>query len=100
MPAVPGAPGRMPGFVADMDAAGLAAVPILLAMADRTGRSRAVLRPHDGDLAEGLEALRGQVDGVYCVLHGAGLTTADDPEGTMQALVREVLRDIPLVCQL
>jgi microcystin degradation protein MlrC len=93
--------GEMPGFVAAMDAAGpWQPRPILLAMAEPNGpvaddvweRMWAIWR-------EGLEALRGQVDGVYAVLHGAGLTESlDDPEGALQGLVREVLGDVPFVC--
>ncbi len=34
----------------------------------------------------------GRLDGVYCVLHGAGLTTHDhDPEGTLLTLVRRIV---------
>ncbi len=97
----PKALGEMPGFVADMDAAGpWQPRPILLAMAEPNGP---VEQPaFDRMMAAwraGLEALRGQVEGAYAVLHGAGLTTAlDDPEGALQALVREVLGDIPFVC--
>ena len=100
--ASPKALGEMPGFVADMDAAGpWEPRGILLAMAEPNGpvehgvflRMMALWR-------EGLEALRGRVDAVYCVLHGAGLTTElDDPEGALQALVRDVLgAGVPLVC--
>src|ERR1700722_18655648 len=41
----------------------------------------------------------GKLDGVYLVLHGAGLTTEDhDPEGTLLALVRRIVGpDIPIV---
>lgn len=97
----PRALAEMPGFVADMDAAGpWQPVPILLAMAEPNGPVEA------GFFAEmmaiwrrGLEAAKGQLDGVYCVMHGAGLTTADhDPEGSIQAMVREILGDIPMVC--
>ena len=96
----PRALAEMPGFVADMDAAGpWQPVPILLAMAEPNGPVEA------GFFAQmmaiwraGLEAAKGQVDGVYAVMHGAGLTTADhDPEGTIQAMVREILGDIPFV---
>ncbi len=93
--------GEMPGFVAAMDAAGpWQPRPILLAMAEPNGpvadtawaRMWALWR-------QGLEALRGEVDGVYAVLHGAGLTESlDDPEGTLQRLVREVLGEVPFVC--
>jgi microcystin degradation protein MlrC len=97
----PRALAEMPGFVADMDAAGpWRPVPILLAMAEPNGPVEA---PFFAEMMaiwrRGLEAAKGQVDGVYCVLHGAGLTTEDlDPEGTVQALIREILGDIPLVC--
>lgn len=99
--AAPRALAEMPGFVADMDAAGpWQPVPILLAMAEPNGPVEA------GFFAEmmaiwrrGLEAAKGQVDGVYCVMHGAGLTTNDhDPEGAIQAMIRDILGDIPLVC--
>ena len=97
----PRALAEMPGFVADMDAAGpWQPVPILLAMAEPNGPVEA------GFFAEmmaiwrrGLEAAKGKVDGVYCVMHGAGLTTEDtDPEGTIQAMVREILGDVLVVC--
>ncbi|MFC3125036.1 M81 family metallopeptidase [Pseudoroseomonas globiformis] len=93
--------GEMPGFVQAMDAAGpWQPRPLLLACAEPNGP---VL---EADFAammerwrEGLSALRGTVDGVYCNLHGAGLTTErDDPEGAIQALVREVLGDVPFAC--
>jgi microcystin degradation protein MlrC len=55
----------------------------------------------DRMMAEWEKGLRaaGRLDGVYCVLHGAGLTTADhDPEGTLLALVRRVVGpDTPVV---
>ncbi|RYJ01940.1 MAG: M81 family peptidase, partial [Acetobacteraceae bacterium] len=99
--ASPKALGEMPGFVADMDAAGpWEPLPVLLAMAEPNGpveqaafdRMMAIWRA-------GLEAIRGRVDGVYCVLHGAGLTTEqDDPEGALQGLIREILGPVPLVC--
>jgi microcystin degradation protein MlrC len=99
--AAPRALAEMPGFVAAMDAAGpWVPLPILLTMAEPNGP---VEQPaFDAMMAiwrRGLEAARGRVDGVYAVLHGAGLTTADDdPEGTLQRLVREVLGGIPFVC--
>ncbi|WP_159998606.1 M81 family metallopeptidase [Roseomonas sp. 18066] len=93
---------EMPGFVAAMDAAGpWQPRPLMLTAAEPNGP---VDQPvFDTMLAvwrAGLEALRGQVEGVYCVLHGAGLTTGlDDPEGAVQALVRAVLgAGVPLVC--
>lgn len=101
--ATPAALGEMPGFVADMDAAGpWRPLPILLAMAEPNGPvEHALFERMMATWRAGLEAARdGGVDGVYCVLHGAGLTTAlDDPEGAVQALVREVMGPgVPLVC--
>ncbi len=100
--ASPKALGEMPGFVADMDTDGSwEPHGILLAMAEPNGPvEHAAFARMMATWRSGLEALRGRVDGVYCVLHGAGLTTElDDPEGAMQALVREVLGpDVPLVC--
>ncbi len=100
--AAPRALGEMPGFVAAMDAAGpWQPRPILLAMAEPNGPVEQGFFDHMmAAWRRGLEALRGEVEGVYCVLHGAGLTTAlDDPEGALQALVRQVLgKDVPLVC--
>jgi microcystin degradation protein MlrC len=93
---------EMPGFVADMDAAGpWRPAPVLLAMSEPNGPVRAaVFAEMMAIWRRGLEALRGQMDGVYCVLHGAGLAEGDDdPEGTLQALIREVLGpDVPVVC--
>ncbi|WP_135466701.1 M81 family metallopeptidase [Crenalkalicoccus roseus] len=98
----PRALGEMPGFVADMDAAGpWRPLPVLLAMAEPNGPvEQPLFATMMATWRRGLEALRGEVDGAYCVLHGAGLTTElDDPEGALQALVREVLGPgVPLVC--
>ncbi|HEY4253222.1 MAG TPA: M81 family metallopeptidase [Roseomonas sp.] len=100
--ASPKALGEMPGFVADMDAAGpWEPRGILLAMAEPNGPVEHAAFSRMMDIwRDGLTQLRGQVDGVYCVLHGAGLTTElDDPEGALQGLIREILGpDIPLVC--
>ena len=100
--AVPAALGEMPGFVRDMDAAGpWQPIPSLLAMAEPNGPvEQPVFETMMATWRRDLTAARGAVDGVYCVLHGAGLTTElDDPEGAVQALVREILGpDVPLVC--
>jgi len=85
--------GELPGFVADMDAAGpWQPVPILLAMTEPNGPVEQAF--FDGLMAEWEAGLRaaGTLDGVYCVMHGAGLCTGDDdPEGTIQAMVRRVV---------
>ena len=100
--ASPKALGEMPGFVADMDAAGpWTPLPVLLAMAEPNGPvEHADFEAMMAIWRRGLEAVRGGVDAAYCVLHGAGLTTElDDPEGAVQALVREALGPgVPLVC--
>jgi microcystin degradation protein MlrC len=92
--------GELPGFIADMDAAGAwQPVPILLAMAEPNGPVEQAFFDHMmAEWEKGLAAA-GHLDGVYCVLHGAGLTTADhDPEGTLLALVRRVVgRDTRVV---
>jgi microcystin degradation protein MlrC len=92
--------GELPGFVADMDAAGeWQPLPILLAMAEPNGPVEHAF--FDAMMAEWESGLRaaGSLDAVYCVMHGAGLTTADhDPEGTILALVRRVVGDaVPVV---
>jgi microcystin degradation protein MlrC len=85
--------GELPGFIAAMDAAGAwQPVPVLLAMAEPNGPVEQAF--FGRMMAEWEQGLRdaGRLDGVYCVLHGAGLTTGDhDPEGTLLALVRRVV---------
>jgi microcystin degradation protein MlrC len=92
--------GELPGFIADMDAAGSwVPVPVLLAMAEPNGPVDQAF--FDRMMTEWEAGLRnaGHLDGVYCVLHGAGLATQDhDPEGTLLTLVRGVVRDaVPIV---
>jgi len=92
--------GEMPGFVADMDAAGSwQPVPGLLAMAEPNGPVSQEF--FDRMMAQWESDLRaaGDLDGVYCVLHGAGLTVNDhDPEGTLLAMVRRVVGgSVPIV---
>ncbi len=92
--------GEMPGFVADMDAAGpWRPLPSLLAMAEPNGPVSQeffdrMMRQWEADLR-----VAGALDGVYCVLHGAGLTGNDhDPEGTLLAMVRQVVGTaVPIV---
>lgn len=94
---------ELPGFVADMDPAGpWHPIPIMLAMAEPNGPVEHTLFTRMMHVWEaGLRAAT-PVDGVYLVLHGAGLTTADDdPEGTLLALVRRVMGpDVPVVASL
>src|ERR1700761_5230747 len=82
--------GELPGFLAAMDAAGpWEAVPSILAMAEPNGPvEQAFFDRLMQRWQTDLEAA-GRIDGVYLVLHGAGLTTADhDPEGSLLGLVR------------
>lgn len=94
---------EMPGFVADMDAAGQwTPVPIMLAMAEPNGPvDHALFMAMMGVWTRGMRDA-GAVDGVYVVLHGAGLTTEDDdPEGTLLQMVRDsVGPDVPVVASL
>jgi microcystin degradation protein MlrC len=92
--------GEMPGFVAAMDAAGpWEAVPILLAVAEPGGP---VAQPDFESMMtiwrRGL-ADAGKLDGVYCMMHGAGLAEDDeDPDGTVLAAVRAIVGpDVPIV---
>lgn len=85
--------GELPGFIADMDAAGpWQPVPIVLAMAEPNGPvAQAFFDRLMVQWGAGLRAA-GKLDGVYAVLHGAGLTTQDhDPEGTLLSLVRRIV---------
>jgi microcystin degradation protein MlrC len=92
--------GELPGFLAAMDEAGTwEPVPSLLAMAEPNGPVdqaffNRLMQRWEKDLTEA-----GPLDGVYLVLHGAGLTTEHhDPEGTLLALVRRIVgTDTPVV---
>jgi microcystin degradation protein MlrC len=92
--------GELPGFLAAMDASGAwEPVPSLLAMAEPNGPVdqgffNRLMRRWETDLTAA-----GTLDGIYLVLHGAGLTTEDhDPEGTLLALVRRIAGpDVPVV---
>ena len=92
--------GEMPGFVSDMDAFGAwQPRPGLLAMAEPNGPvSQEFFDRMMGQWETDLRAA-GELDGVYCVLHGAGLTVNDhDPEGTLLAMVRRVVGNaVPVV---
>ena len=99
----PRGPRRDAGLRADMDATGpWQPAPLMLAMAEPNGPvEHAFFDAHDGELARGRwprAPARPGLDGAFCVMHGAGLTTElDDPEGAVQALVREILgASVPL----
>jgi microcystin degradation protein MlrC len=92
--------GELPGFIGEMDGGTpWEPVPLLLAMTEPNGPVDQGF--FDSLVAEWETRLRaaGKVDGVYCVMHGAGLATGDDdPEGTIQAMVRRVVGpDVPIV---
>lgn len=92
--------GELPGFIAAMDASGTwEPVPIALAMTEPNGPVEQ--RFFDRLMQQCEDGLRGagRLDGVYAVLHGAGLAEHDhDPEGTLLRLVRRVVgNDIPVV---
>ena len=92
--------GELPGFIADMDAAGpWQPVPIVLAMAEPNGPVEQSFFDHLMQQWEAGLRAAGRLDGVYCVLHGAGLTTEDhDPEGTLLVMIRRVLGEmVPVV---
>ena len=97
----PRAPAELSGFLDAMNASGAwQPLPIMIAAAEPNGP---VEQPvFDAMLATwraGLAAVKGRAQAVYGIMHGAALATGDhDPEGTLQALVREVLGDIPFVC--
>jgi microcystin degradation protein MlrC len=96
--------GELPGFVAAMDAAvRWEPVPSLLAMAEPNGPVEQaffdrLMQRWQTDLSAA-----GRLDGVYVVLHGAGLTTgagpaaldpgssSHDPEGTLLAAIRHIV---------
>jgi len=92
--------GEMPGFIGEMDAGQpWEPVPLLLAMTEPNGPVDQAF--FDSLMAEWEDRLKaaGKIDGVYCVMHGAGLATRDDdPEGTLQAMVRRVVGpDVPII---
>ena len=85
--------GELPGFLAAMDAAGAwQPVPSMLAMAEPNGPVEQAFFNHLMRRWESDLRAAGHLDGVYLVLHGAGLTTEDhDPEGTLFGLVRRIV---------
>ncbi len=92
--------GELPGFLAAMDEAGpWEAVPSVLAMAEPNGPVEQAFFARLMQRWEADLATAGDLDGVYLVLHGAGLTTGDhDPEGTLLRLVRRIVgTTVPVV---
>ncbi len=77
--AAPRIAAELPGFVAEMDAAGpWQPLPLLLAATEPNGPvEHAAFVAMMGAWEAGLREA-GPLDAVYCVLHGAGLTTEDD----------------------
>ncbi len=98
--AAPRALGEMPGFVREMDASGpWEPVPTLLCCAEPGGPVQtAVFAEMMATWRDALTAA-GRLDGVYAMMHGAGLAEADeDPDGTALAMVRAIVGpDIPVV---
>ncbi len=98
--AAPRSLGEMPGFVREMDANGAwEPVPTLLCCAEPGGP---VLTTVFAEMMtiwrDGLRAA-GKLDGVYAMMHGAGLAEEDeDPDGTALAMVRAIVGpDVPIV---
>src|SRR5690348_2786789 len=99
-----------PATAADFSARAFAAGAELLAEARAAHPRISAQMPPDGpvvddffqrlmaDWRQGLEAAK-PVDGVYVCSHGAGLSTEDDdPDGTLLALVREIVGpEVPIV---
>lgn len=92
--------GEMPGFVREMDATGpWTPVPTLLCCAEPNGPVvRAVFEEMMGLWRDGI-AGAGKLDGVYAMMHGAGLAEHDeDPDGAALAMIREIVGpDVPIV---
>jgi microcystin degradation protein MlrC len=95
--------GEIPGFVADMDAAGpWQPVGIAFAAAEPNGPAdhgffTELMADIEARLAAALP-----VDAVYICEHGAGITTEDDdPDGALFALVRRIVGpDVPIAATL
>lgn len=98
--AAPTSLGEMPGFVREMDASGpWTPVPTLLCCAEPGGPVEAGLFAEMLALwRRGLESA-GKLDGVYAMMHGAGLAEGEeDPDGAALAMVRAVVGpDVPVV---
>ena len=101
--ATPRASGTTSGFVAAMDATGdWAPAPILETACNPSGPvDQAFFDRLVAEMRDRL-ATAGPIDGVYCALHGAASATQDpDPDGTILAMVREVVGpNIPIVATL
>lgn len=98
--AAPASLGEMPGFVREMDASGpWEPVPTLLCCAEPNGP---VLRPVFEEMMQRWRdgiAGAGRIDGIYAMMHGAGLAEHDeDPDGAALAMVRALVGpDVPVV---
>jgi len=89
---------ELPGFVADMDAAGpWRPQPIAIAMTAPNGPVDhsfflRLMAAFEAGLRVAHCGSEGPLAAVYCVLHGAALTTEDDdPEGTILTMVRKTV---------
>jgi microcystin degradation protein MlrC len=95
--------GEIPGFVADMDAAGpWRSVGLAFAAAEPNGPAdHGFFSELMADIETRLSAAL-RVDAVYICEHGAGITTEDDdPDGALFAMVRRVVGpDVPVVATL
>lgn len=95
--------GEIPGFVADMDAAGpWQPVGIAFAAAEPNGPTdHGFFTELVADIEQRLTAAL-PVDAVYICEHGAGITTADDdPDGEIFALARRIVGpDVPIAATL
>ncbi|MFC3126604.1 M81 family metallopeptidase [Pseudoroseomonas globiformis] len=96
-------PGGIKGFVAEMDRAGpWRPVPLAITSAGASGPvEQGFFDRYLVALAEKLRAAL-PLDGVYIEAHGAATATVEpDPEGTLYAMVREVVGlDVPVVSTL
>ncbi len=98
--AAPVALAEMPGFVEAMDATGpWEPVPILLCCAEPAGPVDAQTFAAMMERWRAGLARAGRIDGVYAMMHGAGLAEGDeDPDGTVLAAARAIVgAGVPVV---
>ncbi|MBM3521784.1 MAG: M81 family metallopeptidase, partial [Alphaproteobacteria bacterium] len=92
--------GEMPGFVRAMDAGGpWTPVPSLLCCAEPGGPVDAVTFAEMQSIWRRDLRRAGKLDGVYAMMHGAGLAEGEeDPDGVALAVIREVVGpEVPIV---